>query len=218
MKTNLSKTGYLVTDAVLAALARDYVQGAHQAAQVNDSFLRILTAHTQRELERQKVRRPTQDGSLSMLDIVYDKLYAVVLEAVTTADIAKVEGLDKAERARRAQERNRRSNFARSAKATLVAAVRSGANLMKLEVEDVTKRSLQAYVTQNKAPKSVFDRLTDAKTKFEELVIELAKDDADSAADFVMQVQAKLIELVPEAAKPIAKARTKVGELVLHPH
>jgi hypothetical protein len=213
----VAKTGYIVTDAVLASLTRDYVYGTQQAVQVNASYLRILVAHTQRELEKLGVKRPTQDGSLSTLQLIHDRLYAVILAAVTTADIAPEEGQDKEERRRRAKERNRRSNFARSAKSTLTSYIKAGGKLMSLKVDELTKESLQsAYRADAPGPKSLFERIGDTQNKLEAMVKELAASDEDTAQEFVEQVHLRMAKLV--SMKPTVVAKTKIGEIVLHPH
>lgn len=220
MKTSLAKTGYLVTDAVLSVLARDYVAGTQQAAAIRGSYLSILVAHTKRELKSLKQRRPTQDGSLAAIETVHEHLYGVVLKAVTTPDVAPGDGLDKPERARRAKERNRRTNFARSAKSTLVAAIKHGANIAKLSPESVTKDALRRFY--QKGPRSLFDRIADAEKKLESMVTELVKAEEETAQDFVLQMHERMQALVKPVATvhgPLLRPTPRRDrEIAAHPH
>lgn len=210
--TPFARSGYLVTDAALAALARDYMDGITRADTVRGSYLRVLVAHSKRALRSVK-------DALEAVEQTHLHLYGVITNAVTTPDIEPAEGLIAEERDRRTRERNRRTNFARTAKSTLVSWIRAGGELKTLNPKEVTKDKLQELYAQARPPdrKSTWERL---ETRVEDLLKKLVEDDLDEAQALVNSLQAKINAVIaPEAGrKPVASRKKKVGELVLHPH
>ncbi len=220
---NLAKTGYIVSDATLTELSRDFVKGIDQADGVRASYLKILVAHVQRALDKWQIKRASAEKVLDAIDEVHGHLYAVVLEAVTTKDLLPEDGIPQEERTRRSLERNRRSTFARSAKSTLVQWVNAGGRISTLKPADVTKEELRKLYAQPSGSQdtgTVQERITTTETRLETLVKELAADDIEAASELVTEIVAKLQAIVDGETKtrPLTKRKRRVGELTLHPH
>lgn len=228
---NFARTGYIASKPALLALAKRYAEGIDQTEGVRGTYLRILVAHSKRELETQGVKRATTDIALGAVQAAHDQLYPIVLQAITTEDITPDEEADAEETRRRTRERNRRSTFARTSKTTLTRAIQAGERLAALDPATVTKEMLQARYAQVRAgPGSTVERITRVETTLETLIKELAQEDAEAAAVRVADIQKRLRAAVkhPEPAQPEATAsqaprqlirgRKKVGELTLTAH
>jgi hypothetical protein len=153
---------YLADDATVTALAQAHAAGAAAQAGTRATYLRVLLAHTQVALG---APRPTlhdakrfatlqPDAALAQqkaLKACHDRLYALVLDAITVPDLADSTRLKAGERSRRARLRNARSNFARSAAATLRAVSRSQYDLAELGVREASKGRLAA-LAMKRAP------------------------------------------------------------------
>lgn len=214
MAINLSKTGYIVTDATLAALAREYVSGIEQVDNVRGNYLRILVAHSQRDITRSGGKRASRIQCEGAVNAAHDHLYAVIMEAVTTQDIAHSDDLPDDERMRRSLERNRRSNFARTAKSTLLAWIAAGGKLMSLRPADVTKEGLRKLYARRSPEAPLSERMERIARSLERRVKELAEEDMDEAREFVDELQTRLALLV---ARPLARKTVRRGDMTLHP-
>ena len=207
----LVRSGYLVTDATLADMARDYVEGTARADRVRGGYLRILVAHAQRHSGDAK--RLTGEAALNAVEEVHAHLYAVILRAITTPDIAPEEDLATEERARRAKERNRRSTFARTAKTTLTQFIKAGGRLTTLDPKTVTKDSLQAvYASERTTESNLTRRIEQAEERMEALVKRLAAEDAKAAIKLVDSLQVKLAGAV-QTAQPDMKLPARLSKL-----
>lgn len=231
VKTNLSKTRYLASDATVLAIARRYAEGVDATEEVRGTFLRILVAHSKRELETQGVKRATTELALAAVQRAHDALYALVLKAITTEDIAPDEDADAEETRRRTRERNRRSTFARTSKATLMRAIEGGARLAAMDPSTVTKEELMTrYGKVRAGPGTTLERINRLQTTLESEMRELAQADPDAAAKAVQELQKALRAILkhpepeqPPAAetpvpRPLIRGRKKVGELTLTAH
>jgi hypothetical protein len=143
---SLESKNYVATAADIAALAKAYSAALEASGNVRGHYLRALVATTQAELGAKPRQRtsadetPTLDAEavktqLAALEAVHEKFYAVVLD--------NVEG--------NAEERNRRSGFARSAVSTVRAYVRSGRDITLLAASRVTKAALAQAVPTKRA-------------------------------------------------------------------
>lgn len=155
---------YLATDEQVKALAVANYEGAATADTTRGTFLRVEVASLQAALgvkPRQRLGGKPQtferDVVIATYNDVHKRLYALVMTAVVTDDIKDSPKLRKPEKSRRALERNRRSNFARSAKSTLMAFIRAGGNVAALAVPVVTKAAL-AEQTRKLKPAVEVDR------------------------------------------------------------
>lgn len=213
-------TGYLISDAALAVLARDYAASVERAGRVRGTYLSVLVAHSKREL---KARRSTIEQAVEAVERVNEHFYPIILEAVVTPDIVISDDLSQEEKLMRSKERTRRATFARTAKSTLVSAIKAGARLSAMDPAKVTKAGLQQYYAQQarEGPGTVQDRIQRTEDKLEAFVKELAEEDLATATRFVEELQERLEtvldELKPEPTRQM-KGRRQVGELTLHPH
>lgn len=216
----LKKTGFIVSDATLASMARDFVEGMRRADGVRIAYLPVLVAHSKRELGARRLVTP--DQALAAIDKVHEHLYAVIKEAVFTPDVQAADDLPDEERKRRTAERNRRTTFARTALATLIKAVEAGAKLQSLDPASVTKESLrQYYARPREGPITIEDRIQRTETQLEGLIREVASEDMDAARELLADVQARLEQaLEAQPPPPVRQMRGKrqVGEITLHPH
>lgn len=235
------KTGYIITDAALAVLARDYAASLERAGRLRGTYLSVLVAHSKREL---KARRATIEQAVEAVERVNEHFYPIILEAVTTPEIAITEDMDDAEKISRSKERTRRATFARTAKSTLVSALKAGAKLSAMDPAKVTKASLQEYYTQaREGPGTIQERIERTETQLENLTMQLveedplaaqrlvegrvehfikqlAEEDTATAQRFVEELQERLAAVMDEL-KPATrqmKGRRRVGELTLHAH
>jgi hypothetical protein len=192
---SLAKSGYVVSDTTLAQIAREYVDIKGRAEGVRGTYLKILVAHAQRELGR---KRGTDDVLLA-IETVHQHLYDVVLQAITTKDIAPAEDLEASERTRRALERNRRTTFARTAKSVLTSWVRAGGKIEKLVPKDVRKDELQKLYqpAQIRRNATIKERATRVEKKLESLVRRMIDEDPVAAQAFLEKVQARLTAIRP---------------------
>jgi hypothetical protein len=221
--TSLAKAGYLASDTTLAALARDYVDGRVQSDSVAGSYIKILYAHVLRDLERQGIKRASSDKVIAAVETVHAHMYTVILAAVTTPDLKHSDDLPDKEQTRRALERNRRSNFARSAKSTLVAYITAGGKLSSFTPAEVTKERLRSFY-KPKDPPTYQERANRATARLESIIKALAATDMAAAREVVTYVQTRVAALV--VATPSAKPRrlqpkgktVRRGELTLTAH
>lgn len=214
------KTGFLLTDASLAILARDYAASVERSGRLRGTYLSVLVAHSKREL---KARRATTEQAVEAVERVNEHFYPIILDAVVTPEIAVTEGLSEEEKTRRSKERTRRATFARTAKSTLVSALRAGARLSAMDPAKVTKASLQEYYAQaREGPGNVQERIQRTEQRLEDMIRQWAEGDLASAQRFVEELQERLEtvldEMKPEPQPRQMKGRRQVGELVLHPH
>lgn len=146
---------YLANDATIAALARAYAAGTVAQSSTRGTYLRVLLAHTQTTLGAPRpalhdARRfaTLQPDAIAAqqkaLKATHDRLYAIVLDAISSDALRDSPRLKPAERSARARQRNIRSNFARSAAATLRAVSKAGYDLHELGVKDAAKGRLAA--------------------------------------------------------------------------
>lgn len=146
--TQLERANYIVKDdSVIETLALAYVDARLRVNRTSSTYLRVLCANAQAIL----ASAPGHDKALSVTDgdvqrrvlaQVHRRYYPIILATVTTPDIAKAPNCKPDERRRRAKERNRRSNFARTSYSMLRRFVREGHDLMELRVDRLTKRAL----------------------------------------------------------------------------
>lgn len=191
----LAQRHYVANDQQIRTLAQAYCDAQERASQVNGTFLRVLIAGTQIAMGTQPRLRASRDKlpdfdvteDLRTLNKVHLHYYEVILDAIVTDDIRDNPKLRQAEKSRRAMERNRRTNFARTAKATLVAYVRAGGNVRSLVVPTVTKASLRAFAEQARskevAKQEPKERVQTFVDRIMTRVEALRKDDEAIAAD-----------------------------------
>lgn len=143
---SLESKQYIATPADIAALARAYSEALEASGSVRGHYLRALVATTQAELGSKPrlrttgVDKATLDENavktqLTALEEVHGRFYQIVLDNVTG----------------NADERNRKSGFARSAMSTVRAYVRAGYDLTQLAAARITKAALASAVPIKRA-------------------------------------------------------------------
>jgi hypothetical protein len=214
-ETALEDAGYLATDEQLAAIAQEYAVGLGAITGVRLNYLRILVAHSKRAAG-QKAKKMTSTQTRKVVQEVHDKLYAVVLAAITTPDIAPDDSASDRDRARRTIERNRRSNFARTAKHALDTFVDAGGKLSALNPATVTKESLRPRdrTDDRGSPGRLVRSAERTSERMVKLVTRLAAENKAAARKLV---NALIAELEPLTAKPLTRKTVRRGQLVLHP-
>lgn len=224
----IEKRAYLIKDTGdIEALAKAALLGD----QIPGTYLRALIATTQVRLGLDEPRTsalrgrigPPEDSEadLEVLKAVHAEFYAAVLTAVTTPDIASTAGLRKAEAARRAKERNRRSNFARSAKSTLAKYIKSGGNVRGLCVTSVTKQQLRDLTAKATGGAQELSLETRAKRFASRMVKQLEglhEQDADLAQaalhQALMQLSSRSAEWYGSKPTTSVKKAVEQGQLL----
>jgi hypothetical protein len=152
---NIEQKNFLATEDDVERMAREFRDAQVLGRGTAGTYLKILLAAIQAVLLGKPVLRAPRGPSPVMtdeaiaeqreaLEATNTRLYAAVLRGAVTPDIADSEGLRPEEARRRALERNRRTNYARSAVSTLRAYLRSGGDLRRVAVPSASKGALAA--------------------------------------------------------------------------
>lgn len=149
------KSKYALSEMQVENLARESSEATVAVERVGLTYLRVILVGLQAVTGGGKGYKPvrrlvngTKAAHLEALEGVHKKFYAAVLRGVTTPDIAPKEGLPMAEQQARTLARNKRSNFARSAKSTLASFIRVGGDVRTLDPDTVTRDPLAAKVRE----------------------------------------------------------------------
>lgn len=209
--TKIQNAKFLASDTDIEAMARDRQSATHSEAVITGTYLRVLAAHLAHEAPGVKRRRLTDADvtqHLAALRSINNRCYAAVSRAVITSDVADSTKLPRADRAIRAQERNRRTNYARTAVSALRRYVEAGGDVRNLDVPTITKGHLRARAARMKpaAPAVTATRLErHARNLAEKLTADvraLGKLDLQQAAALVTA----LVEQI-ENAQPRRRGR-----------
>ncbi len=207
------KHNYLLTVAQVAELAREYVTAQQSVSSIGQAtYLRVEIAGTIKELgaePRQRSRKgdmgklseEEKARQLAALEAVHSRYYAAILEAVIEDGIKDHPRLGKEERARRSLERNRRTNYARSAKSTIAAYIRAGFDITTLVVASVTKRSLYEAVQITQPPKvaepeKLERQLSSSADRLSAMAKELCEKDGERARGPLVKLLNELTHLL----------------------
>lgn len=189
---SLESKNYVATPADIAALARAYSEALTASGNVRGHYLRALVATTQDALGvKPRLRttatdKPTLDANgikaqLDALEEVHGRFYQVVLDTMD---------------GKNAEERNRKSGFARSAMSTVRAYVRAGFDITLLAAARITKAALAAVVPTKRARAvslGVLRRQADrALTTLYKIGDALSKADKAQAVEVLESAMAKL--------------------------
>lgn len=218
----IMKAHYVATEAQVEQLAAAAHGVSQELETHNLTYLRIELVGAQAVLgAKKRGRMPAADSQLAVLDKVNSKFYGAVLRGITTPDIAQDDGLEPMERSRRALERNRRSTFARSSHATLVAFVRGGGDLRAVDPETATKSSLRAAVSAPEPTDKVERQLQRAQGTILRAVARQARADPAKATrlleGLIAALQERLESISMEGpakheAAPVAAGRAPPGD------
>lgn len=190
MKTivdNVEASNYVATPAQVEQLAAFYWDAVNRSVQVTVSYLRVIIVACQAKLGTKRTRTKVDiEAQQSVLDEVHSTYYAAVLNGVTTPEIAEDFKLSRDQQALRALERNRRSNFARTAKSAIDSFIRFGGDLRGINALTVTKQQLRDFAmtrANSNGAGSVIKRTEAAAKTLERRVNALAKADPAIARD-----------------------------------
>lgn len=211
---SLTAAKYVATPDQIAQLARFNLKSLEGSESVRGVYLKCLIAGVQKDLT-ESVTELEQD---KVLQQVHERYYGAVLKAVTTREIKDSAKLPVEERRVRAQERNRRSNFARSAKSTLLNFIRADGDVQTLDADKITKGELHAFAVSMAVPrmpaKPLSQRVVERLGDFEELVRELADADKPRAVQALEQSMERLSVLMIE----LGATYTDRGEIAVRDH
>lgn len=190
------------SDSDIRKLARNAAQGDTSRG----AYLRALIETAQAE-----------GGTVAALKATHARFYPVVQAAVITPDIAPANRAAAPERKRRALERNRRSNFARSAYATVRRWLKvEGHDLMALKAVSVTKSQLLAEAPPAKSrtltPERAQARANAMTKRLLDFTKQIAKTDRVQAAEVIngcMQQLAQSMFTGAHATTDVAVARAE---------
>lgn len=218
LNQTIASRAFLATDEQVRALAILNYQSGQQVEASRGTFLKVEVASLQNALgmaprQRQggKPQKFATDEVMAKYNEVHKHLYSLVLEAVVTDDIKDGPKLRKAEKTRRSLERNRRSNFARSAKSTLAAFIRAGGNVAALVVPQVSKGEL-ASQTKRLKPAVQEDRSVLADRICSRMVKQLDKI-REEDHELAQQVAQRLtVQLSPVTTEKTTKSATKAAD------
>lgn len=151
----ITSRGFLASPLDIEALARDRQHTMEHESKVLGTYLRILIAKTAhgvkgKHTKGEKLNKADRKAHLECFTTANDVCYAAVMRAVITADIAPVDIASPDETRRRTLERNRRTNFARTAASAVRGFIQAGGDVRDLDVATVTKRQLREAMERNR--------------------------------------------------------------------
>ncbi len=223
----IQKANYLATEADVENLAREYVTAQHLLAGSRTTYFRILLAGTQVALAGKPVLRAKPSASilddqipahLEAFENVNARLYAAVVRGSVTPDVADAPNLSTDEANRRASERNRRNNYARSAASTIRSYIRAGHDITRISVLTATKNSMAvANSTRSVIDQSPEERLhrrvKAATSRLAGLVTDLAGMDRSAATAALQETMAQVSDLLLKyGGRPVTKPEQAVAE------
>lgn len=147
------KSKYALSESQVETLARESSEASVAVERIGLTYLRVLLVGVQAVIGGGKGYKPvrrlvngTKAAHLEALGSVHKRFYAAVVRGVTTPDIAPNDKLERGEQRARTLARNRRSNFARTAKSVLAAYIKAGGDVRMLDPEKTTRDPLAATV------------------------------------------------------------------------
>ena len=223
---------YVANEQQVEAMAHERYTSDTTTRNTDETYLRVVIAEMQSKLGRRTRGRPNATAQAQVLTTAHDRYYPHILKGVTTPDIAVEADLPPPEQQRRALERNRRSNFARTVKSTILAYLNRGGDVRGLEVSQVTKSTLRAAGKPpepgNKVERQIFrakglllralarqvrNNEELARTSIEATIAELEAMLDDIAAQVSDEPEEPVAKVAPVERRP---QRTRVGIPQMH--
>lgn len=205
----LTAANFVVSsDAQVEALAKVNLGAVQTQENVRGVYLKVLVAGVQQDTK--PVGRRKAGDSAAALEKVHERFYAAVLRAITTPEVADDPSLDQETKTLRTLERNRRSNFARTARSVLKGFLSAGGDIHSLDATKVTKNELRAFTASKVIPPAGAEELehksTLAVSRVEEVARQLADTDKELAVQVVEEAMAKLANLLAEFGRDPTKS------------
>ena len=203
----IESSNYSATEQQVEHLAAAHQGSAIEVAKVDGTYLRVFISGVQALIgttkpgpgRRKKLSKDSQEEAVEKIHTLY---YAAVLRGVTTPDIAADPALGPAESTRRSLERNKRSNFARSVKSTVLAFVWAGEDLRGVDVHTVSKRSLRAAISPPESGNKFIRRVDRARVGLVRGLERLAAKDVEMTRGILEHVLAELQALWLRVSTP----------------
>lgn len=193
---SIESKGYVASIDDIRTLAQKSANAVTTIATTRGVYLRALVFTARSELKNGEAV-PAQ---LAALRAVHSRFYPAVLEAVTTSDIARAPRASSEERHRRALERNRRSNFARSSYSTIRTWLKAGGHSLFSLKPTFTKGQLDAEVPAKEARKVTPEKI---KSRVDGLVKRLLEQTRTLAGISPEQGRAVLDEAMNRLAQEL---------------
>lgn len=228
--TKIEQSKFLATEADVEAMARARQDGTEFDGQAQGTYLRVLVALTANaiggktaHLSRRRGKAATSltpseiADHLVALEKVNSMCNGAVVKAVITRDIEASEQLAPAEAKRRALERNRRTNYARTAASAVRAFIQAGRDVRDVELRTVTKAWLRDMATANSpvAATVTTARILRTATRAGERIVaeaeELAGVDPLKAEELLSAVVAMLQETIDKINRGEVPAHHEFG-------
>lgn len=189
--SKIEQSRFIATEADIERLAREQHDSLRSADKASGTYLKVLVALTAQKIGETTLHLGKRRGKaseklasteiaehLQALEATNAMAYAAVSRAVVTADIERSENVSTAEKQRRATERNRRTNYARTAMSAVRAFVEAGRDVRDVDLSTATKGYLR-QVAERYAPPPVSvsaARLLRAVERDAERVVSEAKE------------------------------------------
>jgi hypothetical protein len=214
---------FLATEHDIELMARVRQDGIDQEAKITGTYLKVLVALTAHAIGGKTAHLSRRRGKLASglqpnevadhlatLESVNSMCYGAVQKAVITSDVEQSEELAPSEKSRRALERNRRTNYARTAMTAVRMFVEAGRDVRDVDVRSVTKGWLRETAERYAPPVPSVStaRLLRAATRAGERIVAEAEELATIDPD---QAEALLTALVDQLSDTLE--RIKAGDV-----
>lgn len=223
----------LMTEQQIEQLAREHTQHLTGSQSVSLTYLRAVVIAVQAQLGKPRGRKPiSAQSQLEALQRVETPYYAAVCRGVITEDIMDTPNLSRDERRLRMLTRNSRSNFARTAKSTVVHFIQAGGDIRTVDAELVSKDQLRRQGKPAEPENRIERQIIRNSEALQRSIQRQAKGDPDAARatiEALMEdLQALLNDLPNDAEAPTrvapavaprgdrSHARTRVGVPTWH--
>jgi len=197
----LESRHYVATDADVETIARQHITGIQASA----TYLRVLVVGIQTALGAEPRLRGARAAKLedstahlAALDTVHERYYTIVLRVAS-------------ESYRDAKERNRATNYARSAKSTLRAWIKAGNDITSIAAGRTTKESLRKMLPVRAAgpPRNPAKRLLKLGDRMDAITTSPDNGVREAVSALVQRLTTKLMTWGGEPVREPAKAMSE---------
>ncbi len=224
--SKIEKANFLATEADVEAMAKARQEGIDMEGQTQSTYLKVLVALAAHEIGGATAHLSRRRGKLAtsltpseiathinVLETINTRCYGAVTRAVVTRDIERSEAVTQAEQSRRALERNRRTNYARTAMSAVRAYVQAGQDIRDLDLRTVTKQRLREVAEQHSPPTEAeaTARLLRAAGKAADRIVEEAEELAATDPVKAEQLLGLLVDKLEEVMGKIKRGEIERG-------
>lgn len=219
----IEKAKFVATPEQIEHLARESAKSDSVVETTRGTYLKVLLTAMQSQLgQGPRLRNPrstrvlkprmtdaTIAAHITVLDKVSEPFYAAVLKGVTTSEVEDDKELPAKERNARASERNRRTTFARTSKATISAYIRAGGDVRDLVAAQASKASLRAFV-EKKIPRLKLTLEARLVLAYEKLAVAEPVETVSKLHTLIENLQTVLYKLEPKERRANAIERHRL--------